>query len=361
MSNPEPGIADKQSEAAMHEDGNGSGTHGESQTAEAAKGTNGHDPEPIRTESSADSAPETLKNLLEQVQIASASTESESAVQATEKNSAKESETCESTPQLEHAAQENEAEPQSEIVKETCSSAAEPVQEETSGQAAEAEAVHENIEETVTTAACGAVASSSDPESGEEVSAPSEDEAEGRKTFTKIKAYHILEEVLENKAEEEALPEEVKKRLRYPILLDIVLGIGLLVSVGGFTVGLFNMYLVHAATDAINKANYEAAIAILRGAPLAEVFAAPGSEPAELMSQAVYLDALEKIKDNRVESALHQLRLIKPGSKFFAVAQHVIDENTEEADVLLEGGAEQIETEPVIEKKTAYEKAVTDE
>ncbi len=183
----------------------------------------------------------------------------------------------------------------------------------------------------------------------------------GRRTFTKIKSSHILEEVLENKAEEEALPDDVKKRLRYPMALDLILGLGLLVSVGGFTIGLFNMYLVHAATESINKANYEAAIAILRGAPMSGVFAMPGSEPEELLSQALYLDSVEKVKDGSVEYGLEQLRLIKPGSKFFAVAQHVIDENTEQAEMLLEGGTEHIETAPVVEKKSAYEKALQSE
>lgn len=185
---------------------------------------------------------------------------------------------------------------------------------------------------------------------------------EGRRTFSKIHVSHILDEVLEESAETAALPEETRKRLRYPMFVDLFLGFGLLVAMGGFTVGLFNMYLVHAAADSINKSNYEAAVHILSGAPMPQVFAMPGSDTEELMSQAIYLDAFEKTKAGRIDDAIQQLKLIKPGSKYFAGAQHLISDNTERAEILLEGGAETLETSPPPQvKKTATERALQDE
>lgn len=202
-------------------------------------------------------------------------------------------------------------------------------------------------------------ASDSETQSGAETT---EEPAEGRRTFSKIHVSHILDEVLEESAETAALPEETRKRLRYPMVIDLVLGLGLLVATGGFTLGLFNMYLVHAAADSINKSNYEAAVHILRGAPMPQVFAAPGSDTEELMSQAIYLDSFEKTKQGRVEDAILQLKLIKPGSKYFPGAQHLIGENTERAEVLLEGGAETLETSPPpVPKKTAIEHALQSE
>lgn len=194
-----------------------------------------------------------------------------------------------------------------------------------------------------------------------EAAAPSpdtEEPSEGRRTFSKIHVSHILDEVLEESAETAALPEAERKKLRYPILMDVVLGLGLLVAMGGFTVGLFHMYIVHAAADSINKTNYEAAIALLRGAPLPQVFAMPGSDTEELLSQALYLDSLEKTKIGRRDLAMEQLRLIKPGSKFFAGAQHLISDNTEPAEVLLEGATVTVETSPPEVKKTAVERAL---
>ncbi|MBY0551210.1 MAG: hypothetical protein K2W95_28275 [Candidatus Obscuribacterales bacterium] len=195
-----------------------------------------------------------------------------------------------------------------------------------------------------------------------EAAPPAGEPADGRRTFSKIHVSHILDEVLEESAETAALPEEAKKRLRYPMVIDLVLGLGLLVAMGGFTLGLFNMYLVHAATDSINKANYEAAVHLLRGAPMPQIFAVPGSDTEELMSQAIYLDSFEKTKQGRIDDAIQQLRLIKPGSKYFSGAQHLIGENTERAEVLLEGGTETLETSPPpVAKKTATEHALQSE
>src|SRR5205814_10177421 len=72
----------------------------------------------------------------------------------------------------------------------------------------------------------------------------------------------ILDEVLE-----EPEPPPGGRRFRHPMILDLILRAGLLVAMGGFTVGLFKMYLVHSAQQAIWQHNYKAAIGILKGAP----------------------------------------------------------------------------------------------
>ena len=48
----------------------------------------------------------------------------------------------------------------------------------------------------------------------------------GRRSFSKIHLSTILDEVLEESAETAALPEEERKKLRYPMLLDVSLGLG---------------------------------------------------------------------------------------------------------------------------------------
>ena len=112
------------------------------------------------------------------------------------------------------------------------------------------------------------------------------------------------------------------------MVLDIVLAIGLLVAMGGFTVGLFKMYLTHSAQQSIFQHNYKAAIAILKGAPVPGLFAIPGSDPEELLNQALYLDAMDKLEvDNDVEGALTELKQIKSGSRYYSLAQEIIDEN----------------------------------
>ncbi|MBI4532632.1 MAG: hypothetical protein HY711_01695 [Candidatus Melainabacteria bacterium] len=159
----------------------------------------------------------------------------------------------------------------------------------------------------------------------------------------------ILDEVLE-----EPEPEVSTRRLKHPMILDLALGIGLLVAMGGFTVGLFKMYLTHSAEQSITQQNYKAAIAILKGAPLPGFFSIPGSDPEELLSQALYLDAMEKLDvDSDVDGALKELQQIKPGSRYFTLAQEIIEEHFEPSATRLQGGTQHIETNPVnpVEKK----------
>lgn len=152
----------------------------------------------------------------------------------------------------------------------------------------------------------------------------------------------ILDQVLD-----EPDPAVTPRKIKHPMILDVGLAVGLLVAMGGFTIGLFKMYLTHSAEQSITQHNYKAAIGILKGAPLPGFFVIPGSDPEELLSQALYLDAMNKLDvDNDVEGALKELQQIKPGSRYFVLAQEIIQENFVPASVTLQGGAEHLETDP---------------
>src|SRR4051812_40048635 len=62
----------------------------------------------------------------------------------------------------------------------------------------------------------------------------------------------LLDEVLD-----EPEPPPGGHRLRHPMVLDLILGVGLLVAMGGFTIGLFKMYVVHSAQQSIFQHNYK--------------------------------------------------------------------------------------------------------
>lgn len=157
----------------------------------------------------------------------------------------------------------------------------------------------------------------------------------------------ILDEVLDEPAE-----SGHSSRLKHPMILDIVLAISLLVAMAGFTIGLFKMYLTHSAEQSITQHKYEAAIAILKGAPLPGFFSVDGSDPTELLNQALYLDALDKMENqNDIDGALNQLQQITPGSRFFTLAQEIINNNYEPSPTMLKMGVEHSEKNPTAETK----------
>ncbi len=144
----------------------------------------------------------------------------------------------------------------------------------------------------------------------------------------------ILDEVLE-------LPEPPKggSKYKHPMYLDLILAAGLLVAMGGFTIGLFKIYITHSAQDNIAQHNYKAAISILRGSPVPDFFAVPGSSPQELLNKALYLDAMEKLDANpEDQSALHELQKITKNSTFFETAQDILRDKYKPSR-MLEGGA----------------------
>jgi len=144
----------------------------------------------------------------------------------------------------------------------------------------------------------------------------------------------LLDEVLE-----EPEPPSGGKGFKHPMLLDIALAVGLLVALGGFTVGLFKMYTAHMAHDSITRGDYQAAISLLRGTPFPGFFTIPGDDPDELLNQALYLDAMKKMNvDNDLDGALEQLQSVRPGSHYFELAQELIEANTVPSAVGLQGG-----------------------
>jgi hypothetical protein len=183
--------------------------------------------------------------------------------------------------------------------------------------------------------------------------APNQAEAAESMPAEHLEQHHIskiLDEVLDE-------PEEpvTEGRLKHPMWLDGVLAAALLVTVGGFTLGLFKIYITHNAEQSITQHNYKAAIALLKGAPFPGFFTIPGADPAELLNQALYLDAMDKLEvDNNVDAALNELQQIRPGSRFFGLAQEIINENFEPSSTTLQGGAEITEkapAHPIEEKK----------
>lgn len=117
-------------------------------------------------------------------------------------------------------------------------------------------------------------------------------------------------------------------RFKQPMLFDIVLALGLLVAVAGFTTGLMRIYITHMAKQSINQHNYKAAITILKRNPVPEFFSGFGSDPNELLNQALYLDAMTKLEANSEDqSALSQLSKITSESRFFHLAQDILTAN----------------------------------
>jgi hypothetical protein len=149
---------------------------------------------------------------------------------------------------------------------------------------------------------------------------------------------HILDEVLEE-------PEDpISSHYRHPIAIDIMLAVGLLVIMGAFSAGLIKMYVSHSAEQSITQRNYQAAIALLEGAPFPDLFSPPGSEPRELLNQALYLDAMEKLDAYSEDSAaIKELEKIDASSRFFELAQEILKEHFKPSSIQLQGGAAEAE------------------
>jgi len=143
-------------------------------------------------------------------------------------------------------------------------------------------------------------------------------------------SYRILQDAIGDN-----IPSSPK--FKQPMVFDILLAVGLLVAVGGFTSGLIRIYVTHVAKDNINQHNYKAAINILKRNPVPDFFSGFGSDPNELLNQALYLDAIEKLEeDPNNQTAINQLNKINAGSRFFSHAQQLINEKTVPSDIKLE-------------------------
>lgn len=149
--------------------------------------------------------------------------------------------------------------------------------------------------------------------------------------------YRMLDTVLDQ------VPPQ--RRFKQPMLFDLVLALGLLVAVAGFTTGLMRIYITHMAKQSINQHNYKAAITILKRNPVPEFFSGFGSDPNELLNQALYLDAMTKLEANSEDqAALSQLSKITAGSRFFHLAQEILKENSQPSEMKLESGATHVAT-----------------
>lgn len=147
----------------------------------------------------------------------------------------------------------------------------------------------------------------------------------------------ILDAVLDEPVEESPSHHGFK----HPLFLDVILAVGLLVAMAGFSIGMFKIYITHSAKQSINQQNYRAAIALLKGTPLPGFFNIAGSEDSvELLNRALYLDAITKLEINRDDaSAIEELQQIRPGSGYFELAQDLLRDNSPPPKLQLEGGA----------------------
>ncbi|OPZ87338.1 MAG: hypothetical protein BWY75_01906 [bacterium ADurb.Bin425] len=75
------------------------------------------------------------------------------------------------------------------------------------------------------------------------------------------------------------------------------------------------------------QGNYKAAIQILRGAPVPDIFGGAAMENSDdLLNQALYLDAMEKLdNDHNDQTAPQELAKITPGSRFYDLAQEQLE------------------------------------
>jgi hypothetical protein len=148
----------------------------------------------------------------------------------------------------------------------------------------------------------------------------------------------ILHDALDQSVESDAVAhgdEATKPRNhKHPIVIDVVLACGLIVAVGGFTVGLLHMYVDHLAEQSLKRNDYSAAVALMDGMP--QIFMGTDSESRELFDRAVYLDATRKLNLNPNDQfALSELNRIMPGSQFFDSSQEVLTEHFKPASVTL--------------------------
>jgi hypothetical protein len=167
---------------------------------------------------------------------------------------------------------------------------------------------------------------------------------------------HIIEhapKVLNDVLQEADLSSpEAKKKYRHPLYVDGLLAMGLLVAVGGFTIGMVKIYITHTAKNYISQRHYSEAIPLLAGAPLPGWFMVEGENPEELLNEARYLDAMDKLDaNNNDESAIKELEKIKPGSRFHAMSNDILQDHAVPSKLQLSGEAEHVATPAEIKSR----------
>lgn len=159
----------------------------------------------------------------------------------------------------------------------------------------------------------------------------------------------VLNDVLQ---EADLSTPEAKKKFRHPIYVDALLALGLLVAVGGFTIGMVKIYITHTAKNYISQRHYSEAIPLLAGAPFPGWFMVEGENPEELLNEARYLDAMDKLDANsNDESAIKELEKIKPGSRFHAMSNDILEDHAVPSKLKLSGAAEHVATPAEIKSR----------
>lgn len=171
-------------------------------------------------------------------------------------------------------------------------------------------------------------------------------------------AQRMLDTVLEHPAP--------RRTFKQTMIFDMVLGVGLLIAVGGFTTGLMKVYLTHMAKQSINQHDYKAAIHILNRSPIPQFLSGTSGDnnPSELLNQALYLDAVERLEaDHDDQAALSQLSRIPAGSRYFNLAQQFLNERTKPSSLQLEGSALQLQekTEEEVQSDKLFEEETKEE
>lgn len=138
----------------------------------------------------------------------------------------------------------------------------------------------------------------------------------------------LADKILAERIPTEASSKPVKapsKTYKHPMAIDLLLAVGLLFAMAGLTVSFVKTYITHSAKTSILQGNYKAAIGILHGSPIPEFFGGAGTDNSEdLLNQALYLDAMEKLDANRDDqTALQELAKVTPsqGSIYYNLAQ----------------------------------------
>lgn len=149
----------------------------------------------------------------------------------------------------------------------------------------------------------------------------------------------IFNELLEKTAPDVTVDDT--RRYKHPIFIDGLLAMGLLLAMAGFTLGAVKMYIIQEAKHDISERRFTDAIAILKSAPLPGLFQMQGQSTEELLDEARYLDAVEKLdKDTHDTEALKELDLIRPGSHFFDMANSIKGDHAPTSAITLQGGTE---------------------
>jgi hypothetical protein len=154
-------------------------------------------------------------------------------------------------------------------------------------------------------------------------------------------AAHHTSKILDEVLEEPEWPADGQKGFKHPLYMDAIIATGLMLAMAGFTIGIIKIYITHTAKQYITQRHYKEAINLLSGAPLPGWFQVEGESPEELLNQAYYLDAMDKLElDNDDKSAIKELEKINPGSRFYEMTNDILKGHSPPSNITLEGAAE---------------------